>query len=371
MNKIWKFYWIYVYSKSEIDLDATFILEDTRLKLVAETDNRFQRRQSLATTASTSKLKMFRRAASTESDQIQRDLMTKDEIDTSESKSKSKAGIGFLSAKKHLKSLLARKNEGITSDTENEVASIRRKKESTITVMGEGHNFKLSRLHKSDTCAICGKVVSSIFVQGYKCTVCKQSFHKECCQYSSTILCTPYSPLIEQSIKKPWDILKTPRTSMTPICQQQPSTSYSGQQQQQSNFSLTQTKQQTDPAEMIIETTDDLRQFSIFIFKKQCSLEQEKNKKRETFVDALFKKSLKEFHMELIGYEAVLTEDKAILKYRDLITTFEGLLTKVCQQEHVTFPTTLGVNAFRGFLNEFMQQQKKRKGAKQKSGIIK
>uniref|UniRef100_A0AC34Q1X4 Uncharacterized protein n=1 Tax=Panagrolaimus sp. JU765 TaxID=591449 RepID=A0AC34Q1X4_9BILA len=64
-------------------------------------------------------------------------------------------------------------------------------------------------------------------------------------------------------------------------------------------------------------------------------------------------------------------EDKAILKYRDLITTFEGLLTKVCQQEHVTFPTTLGVNAFRGFLNEFMQQQKKRKGAKQKSGIIK
>lgn len=135
----------------------------------SETDNRFQRRQSLATTASTSKLKMFRRAASTESDQIQRDLITKDEIGTSELKSKSKTGIGFMTAKKHLKSLLARKNEGI-NDAENEITLIQRKKESTITVMGEGHNFKLSRLHKSDTCAICGKIVSSIFVQGYKCT---------------------------------------------------------------------------------------------------------------------------------------------------------------------------------------------------------
>lgn len=79
-----------------------------------------------------------------------------------------------------------------------------------------------------------------------------------------------------------------------------------------------------------------------------------------------------------------------MLKYRDLITTFEGVLTKVCKEEKVSFPTTLGVNAFRfvllgihsspriahrfiefrGFLNEFMQNQKKR-GSKQKSGIIK
>ena len=35
------------------------------------------------------------------------------------------------------------------------------------------------------------------------------------------------------------------------------------------------------------------------------------------------------------------------------------------------FPTTLGVNAFRGFLNEFMQQQMKLKKKEQKTGIIK
>ncbi|CAJ0594314.1 unnamed protein product [Cylicocyclus nassatus] len=152
-----------------------------------------------------------------------------------------------------------------------------------------------------------------------------------------------------------------PRASTSPLPDQSSRFSLS--------FSLNKTKQQTDPGNMIVESIEDLRQFSVFIFKKQSNLEQNKNK-RDTVVDALFKKSLREFHMELIGYEAVLTEERTVLKYRDLITTFEGVLTKVCKEEKVSFPTTLGVNAFRGFLNEFMQTQKK-KGSKQKSGIIK
>lgn len=74
-----------------------------------------------------------------------------------------------------------------------------------------------------------------------------------------------------------------------------------------------------------------------------------------------------------------------MLKYRDVITMFEGLLTKVCREEGVSFPTTLGVNAFRycnqtvfffkscfrGFLNEFMQTQSKKKRGKEKSSMIK
>lgn len=39
--------------------------------------------------------------------------------------------------------------------------------------------------------------------------------------------------------------------------------------------------------------------------------------------------------------------EQSVLKYRDVITMFEGLLTKVCLEESVSFPTTLGVNAFR------------------------
>lgn len=36
----------------------------------------------------------------------------------------------------------------------------------------------------------------------------------------------------------------------------------------------------------------------------------------------------------------------------------------------VTFPTTLGLNAFRGFLNEFMQEQTKRKTSQKKSSML-
>lgn len=56
---------------------------------------------------------------------------------------------------------------------------------------------------------------------------------------------------------------------------------------------------------MIIESVSDLRQFNVFIFKKMNSLETNP-KKRSTLIDAIFKRACKEFHMEIIGYEAVL-----------------------------------------------------------------
>lgn len=36
----------------------------------------------------------------------------------------------------------------------------------------------------------------------------------------------------------------------------------------------------------------------------------------------------------------------------------------------VTFPTTLGVNAFRGFLNEFMHEQTKNKKSQKRSSVL-
>lgn len=61
---------------------------------------------------------------------------------------------------------------------------------------------------------------------------------------------------------------------------------------------------QIDPSDDVVTSSDDLRSLSLFIFKKQSELSAEKTK-RDTVVDALFKKALKELHMELIGYEAV------------------------------------------------------------------
>ena len=58
---------------------------------------------------------------------------------------------------------------------------------------------------------------------------------------------------------------------------------------------------------LLIESTDDLRAFSVFIFKKQQLQLVDLNKnRRETIVDAVFNRSLREFHKELIGMEAVL-----------------------------------------------------------------
>ncbi len=104
---------------------------------------------------------------------------------------------------------------------------------------------------------------------------------------------------------------------------------------------------------------------------------------RDTVVDAIFKKALREFHTELLSYHPtmkvtlivlqrvadvfialgfVIKEDQVAIKYKDLIQTFEWTLNRVCVQEQTsstTFPVILGVNAFRGFLNEFVQTRKK------------
>ncbi|KAI6221305.1 hypothetical protein M3Y99_01559100 [Aphelenchoides fujianensis] len=296
----------------EADLDATFILENTRLKLIASNDKGFQRRQSLATTASTAKLKMLRRAASTESTELQR--------------------AELISGPK------------IQDDTTvNEpTTSVSTETDRTSGDTHRGHYFKATRIHRSDAaCALCGRSLSSLLVQGMRCSACRLVFHKDCSAFATNIPCILMSPTRSDSAGRP---------SLSPLA---------------STFNLTKTKQQTDPTAQVISGINDLRQFSVFIFKKQCLLDQEK--KRETVMDAVFKKSLREFHLELIANEAVLDDRGTVLRYRDLIANFEGLLVKMCKNENIVFPTTLGVNAFRGFLNEFMEQQMKRRGSAKKT----
>ncbi|VDM63316.1 unnamed protein product [Angiostrongylus costaricensis] len=347
-------------NEKSIELDAAFILEDTKLKLIEETPEiNCHRRQSLVPTASTNKLRTLRRANSTESNTL---LRSEDEFkpllsicenhtfwnSSSLAKKKSLSRLGFTKAKKNLKALFGRRSDS-TNDEDAEDVETPSSLPSTATYE---HHLKISRLHRLDTCAVCNRHLTGFISQTYKCAQCKLCFHKECSSFANSLQCQPSSPMRSPtrfgSPGRPWDIVRS---------------IYSR------TFNLNKTKQQTDPGNMIVESTEDLRQFSVFIFKKQSNLDQKRNK-RDTVVDALFKRSLREFHMELIGYEAVLSVKRAVLKYHDLITTFEGVLTKVCKEEAVSFPTTLGVNAFRGFLNEFMQNQKKR-GSKQKSGIMK
>ncbi|CAI4221277.1 unnamed protein product [Auanema sp. JU1783] len=347
-----------------IELDATFILEDARLKLVNDVpDPSFHRRQSLAATASTTKLKMMRRANSTESNQLPRSEESYKQLQQlSQEVTKKKTGsrLGFTKAKRNLKALFGRRGDSGNDELEEQEPGT--SNELVADQPRRDHQFKISRLHRQEVCVLCNRHLTGFISQVHKCSRCKMCFHKECSSFANSIPCQVPSPISSptrlQSPKRAWDIMYGKgRQSTSPL----PSPW---------RFNLHNTKQQTDPGNMIVESTEDLRLFSVFIFKKQTELDHN-SAKRDTIVDAIFKKSLRQFHMELIGHEAVSMEEQAVLKYRDLITTFEGLLTKVCREEKVSFPTTLGVNAFRGFLNEFMQQQLKKKGSKQKTGIIK
>ncbi|CCD71914.1 Unconventional myosin-IXa-like [Caenorhabditis elegans] len=343
-----------------VDVDATFILEDTKLKLIEGADLSHHRRQSLAPTASTTKLKMLRRANSTESNNFSMSRCD-DSFTLSPTHSKKKGGagkLGFQKAKKNLKALFGRNEDEDEPSPGPSFAS-----ELTPDVfVAKDHQFKMSRLHRQEICALCNRHLTNFISQAHKCQRCKMCLHKECFVFASSIPCNPTSPVRSptrlHSPKRPWDLMPhKQRQSSSPI----PSTG---------TFSLTKTKQQIDPGNMLVESTDDLRQFSIFIFNKTRHL-NESNAKRDTVVDAVFKKSLRAFHMELLGYEAVLSVEQSVLKYRDVITMFEGLLTKVCLEESVSFPTTLGVNAFRGFLNEYVHVQSKKKRGKEKSSMIK
>lgn len=347
------------FQNDAIELDATFILEDTKLKLIEEGEGGHHRRQSLAPTASTTKLKMLRRANSTESNHFSvnrhDDTFATIQLNNS-TKQKKLTKLGFTKAKKNLKALFGRKEE-----EEDPTPGTSFNNELSPENCNKEHQFKMSRLHRQEICALCNRHLTGFISQAHKCLRCKMCLHKECAAFASSLPCHPSSPLRSptrlHSPKRPWDIVThKPRHSTSPLV--------SG------TFSLTKTKQQTDPGNMVVESTEDLRLFSVFIFNKTTTLNTDSSK-RDTIVDAVFKKSLKAFHMELLGYEAVLTVERSDLRYRDVITMFEGLLTKTCKEEGVSFPTTLGVNAFRGFLNEFMQQQTKKKSSKQKTSIMK
>ncbi|CAK5071053.1 unnamed protein product [Meloidogyne enterolobii] len=172
------------------------------------------------------------------------------------------------------------------------------------------HQFKPSRVCKTDKCATCNRQMTGILmVQGLRCTGCRLIFHKDCANFATKIPCT--TPLtspnpvykMSEAGRRPWERMsfKSPRLSLA--------SNYHGPLFGAGftaipSFNLTKTKQQTDSTALLIESIDDLREFSVFIFKKQSHLGQQN--KRETVVDAIFKRALREFHMELIGMEATL-----------------------------------------------------------------
>ncbi|XP_049939192.1 unconventional myosin-IXa-like [Schistocerca serialis cubense] len=213
-----------------------------------------------------------------------------------------------------------------------------------------GHTFrKVTKFSKEDRCVYCSEPMIAIVTQGHKCTNCKKLFHPKCIQNGGVL----EMPCLQQPAGggKPGR-RKNRKLSQMPYDLNKPKPAITGK------FSLTKTSEFTDSPDKIISDAAELQQMQDFITKKIFKIESEEGEKPSE-VDRVFKQALREFKDNLVATYSVANKqgDKAFnIQYKDLIANFLHIMQTVCNQENTKedFPVTMGVNAFRGFMNEFM-----------------
>ncbi|XP_063983147.1 unconventional myosin-IXa-like isoform X2 [Diachasmimorpha longicaudata] len=207
-----------------------------------------------------------------------------------------------------------------------------------------GHRFrKIARFTKEDVCVCCHEKMDAFVTQGYKCNDCKQLYHVKCIQNGGVL-------------KMPCPLANTPsrRKNRKPM-----RTPYEAVKQTvQSKFSLTGTSAFSDSTDKIISDAKELALMQDFITKKIYAMEVQEEGKKPSEVDRVFKQALRKFKDDLvITYSLAIQQGvEGNIKYTDLIANFLHVMETVCKQENTRedFPVTMGVNAFRGFMNEFM-----------------
>ncbi|XP_014854758.1 PREDICTED: unconventional myosin-IXa isoform X7 [Poecilia mexicana] len=117
----------------------------------------------------------------------------------------------------------------------------------------------------------------------------------------------------------------------------------------------------------ILSCINDYRSMNDFLLKKINDLETEDSKK-DTMVDVVFKKALKEFRLHIFNsYSSALAmDDGKSIRYKDLHALFEQILEKTMRQEQRDWrepPVKVWVNTFKVFLDEFMTEYKLMDGA--------
>ncbi|CAH1131340.1 unnamed protein product [Ceutorhynchus assimilis] len=232
------------------------------------------------------------------------------------------------------------------------------------SLMLAGHSFrKISRLSKDDTCSFCKEKLDMFITQGYKCTTCKKLFHTKCIQNKSVfeIPC--------DSQRSGGDSGKSGRRKQ----RKHSRAPYDLNKSEEAKFSLTGTSEFTDRTDQIITGAEELTLMQEFITEKIMKIENDGGKSSE--VDKVFKQALREFKDNLVQMYSAATKHNGIeacnLRYKDLISIFNQAMETVCQRElkeneTKNFPITLGVNAFRGFMNEFMSTKSEIKPSKAK-----
>ncbi|XP_077451435.1 unconventional myosin-IXAa-like [Stigmatopora argus] len=116
----------------------------------------------------------------------------------------------------------------------------------------------------------------------------------------------------------------------------------------------------------ILSSAHDYRSMNDFLLKKIADLESE-NGKKDTMVDVVFKKALKEFRINIFNsYSTALAmDDGKSIRYKDLYALFEHILEKSMRLEQRDWresPVKVWVNTFKVFLDEFMTEYKPMEG---------
>ncbi|XP_075620925.1 unconventional myosin-IXa isoform X2 [Balearica regulorum gibbericeps] len=128
-----------------------------------------------------------------------------------------------------------------------------------------------------------------------------------------------------------------------------------------SNVALEPVQWQNDSLQ-IITSASDLKSMDEFLLKKMNELDNEDSKK-DTLVDVVFKKALKEFRQNIFSFysSALAMDDGKSIRYKDLYALFEQILEKTMRLEQRDWsesPVKVWVNTFKVFLDEYMLEYK-------------
>ncbi|KAJ0175182.1 hypothetical protein K1T71_009323 [Dendrolimus kikuchii] len=211
-----------------------------------------------------------------------------------------------------------------------------------------GHRFrKGTRFAKGDKCVYCHEAIDAFVTQGQRCIDCKQLYHTKCIQNKGVITMPCTSPVTVSANRGRLKAKRMISNSNHSLVSEKVSVS--------SNFNLTGTSEFMDRTDKIISDATELQAMQNFITEKIYKMESNENKKQSE-VDRVFKHALLEFKDNLVATYSIVETRGSALKYKDLIGNFLHVMETVCAREGSTLSITMGVNAFRGFMDEFMGQ---------------
>lgn len=213
-----------------------------------------------------------------------------------------------------------------------------------------GHRFrKGTRFAKDDKCVYCHQAIDAFVTQGQRCIDCKQLYHTKCIQNKGVITMPCTSPVTGVASRGRHKARKRNISNSNYNLIEQSKGPVS------SNFNLTGTSEFMDRTDKIISDATELQAMQNFITEKIYKMESNENKKQSE-VDRVFKHALLEFKDNLVATYSIVETRGSALKYKDLIGNFLHVMETVCTREGSTLSITMGVNAFRGFMDEFMSQ---------------